>query len=201
MKYLEDVENRLAEICTKDNYQKIIEEIGNIDCNEGGVNSGHLWKLKKKLSPRCRDPPTAMLDSSGNLITSEKAIESLALETYKKRLENREIKDNLKGMKEEKDELCKLRLKISSKRKTPDWTMDQLEIVLDYLKRNKSRDPLGYANDIFKNDVAGEDLKNAILTLMNRIKQEQKYPEALELCDITSIYKNKGVRNSFENYS
>ena len=35
---------------------------------------------------------------------------------------------------------------------------------------------------------------------MNRIKQEQKYPEVLELCDITSIYKNKGVRNSFENY-
>ena len=78
--------------------------------------------------------------------------------------------------------------------------MDQLVVVLKYLKRNKSRDPLGYANEIFKNDVAGEDLKKAILLLMNKIKAEQKYPEALELCDISSIYKNKGARNNFENY-
>ena len=35
---------------------------------------------------------------------------------------------------------------------------------------------------------------------MNRIKTELSYPEALELYDISSIYKNKGARNSFENY-
>ena len=200
MKELEDIESNLAELCAKDNYEKIMEEISNIDCQEGGVNSGHLWKLKKKLSPKCRDPPTAMVDEKGNLVTSEKAIGELAVETYKKRLENRKIKENLEGLKSDKEELCKLRLKLSSKRITPDWTMDQLERVLDYLKKNKSRDPLGYANDIFKNDVAGEDLKFSILRLMNRIKKEQKYPEALELCDITSIYKNKGERNCFENY-
>ena len=69
--------------------------------------------------------------------------------------------------------------------------MEQLEKVLDYLKRNKSRDPMGYANDIFKNDVAGDDMKKATLILMNRIKYELIYPEALELYDISSIYKNK----------
>ena len=77
--------------------------------------------------------------------------------------------------------------------------MKQLETVLKYLKKNKSRDPLGYANEIFHPDVAGEDLKESILLLVNRIKGEQVYPSALELCDISSIYKN-GVRNSFDNY-
>ena len=35
---------------------------------------------------------------------------------------------------------------------------------------------------------------------MNRIKREQIFPEALELCDISTIYKRRGCRNSYENY-
>ena len=197
---MEEVEDKLAEMCAKANYEKIKEEIDNIKCDEGGVNSGHLWKLKKKLSPRCRDPPTAMLDQKGNLITSAKAIEALAVETYKKRLENRKIKDDLKDLQKEKEELCRLRLKLASRKKTPDWTMEQLDKVLNYLKKNKSRDPLGFANEIFHPDVAGDDLKKAILALLNRMKKEQIYPEVLEVYDISSIYKNKGARNNFENY-
>ena len=84
-KDLEAIENKLAELLAKDNYEKIIDEVGKIDCQEGGINSSHLWKLKKKLSPKCRDPPTAMLDNEGNLITSELAIEALAVNTYKKK--------------------------------------------------------------------------------------------------------------------
>ena len=48
--------------------------------------------------------------------------------------------------------------------------MEQLETVLNYLKRNKSRDPFGYANKIFKIYVAGDDLKLSILLLVNGIK-------------------------------
>ena len=197
---LDNVENELAEKCAQKNYELIKGEIENIDCEEGGLNSGNLWKLKKKLSPKCRDPPTAMLDQNGNLLTSEQAIETLAVETYRKRLENRQIKEELKHIQTEKEELCKLRLEIAGRRKTPPWTMTDLEAVLNYLKKNKSRDPFGYANDIFKNDVAGDDLKEAILVLVNRIKDEQVFPEALEICDISSIYKNKGDRNNFDNY-
>ena len=78
--------------------------------------------------------------------------------------------------------------------------MDQLEKVLKNLKMNKSRDPSGYANEIFHSEVAGGDLKLAILKMMNRIKDEQKYPTALELCDISSIYKRRGSRNCFDSY-
>ena len=49
-------------------------------------------------------------------------------------------------------------------------------------------------------DVAGADLKDAVLALMNKIKNDQTYPEALEVYDISSIYKMKGARNKFENY-
>ena len=45
-----------------------------IDSEDGGFNSGKLWKLKKKLTPSNYDPPTAMKDSEGNLITTENEI-------------------------------------------------------------------------------------------------------------------------------
>ena len=41
--------------------------------------------------------------------------------------------------------------------------MDQLETVLEYLKKDKSRDPLGFANEIFHPDVAGMTLKKLFL--------------------------------------
>jgi hypothetical protein len=116
------------------------------------------------------------------------------------RLSNRPIKENLAHLKKEKEHLCSLRLDLAKENKTPEWTMDQLDKVLVSLKLNKSRDPMGYANELFKPEVAGDDFKNAILMLMNRIKKDQCYPEALELCNITSIWKRKGLINDFDNY-
>ena len=52
---LEEVED----LCAQYNFEKISEEISSINFDEGGFNSSHLWKLKKKLNPRCRDPPAA----------------------------------------------------------------------------------------------------------------------------------------------
>ena len=78
--------------------------------------------------------------------------------------------------------------------------MDDLNRVLKYLKKNTSRDPLGYSNKIFRVDIAGEDLKIAIIKLMNMIKYDQIFPTILEDCNISSIFKNKGSRNDFNSY-
>ena len=83
---LEKVEDLLSQKCAESNYSKIKEEIANIECEDGGINSGHLWKLKKKLSPKCRDPPTAMLDSNMHLVTDPYLIEKLALHPGSKQL-------------------------------------------------------------------------------------------------------------------
>ena len=65
--------------------------------------------------------------------------------------------------------------------------------------KDKARDPEGYANEIFKEEVVGTDLLKAILKIMNLIKKKPKYPKVLEKCNITSIHKNKS-KNDFENY-
>ena len=78
--------------------------------------------------------------------------------------------------------------------------MEDLEKVLKGLKKNKSRDPMGFANELFQSNVSVNDLKVAILQLMNRSKSEQIFPQLLESVNITSILKNKGSRNEFEFY-
>ena len=59
-----------------------------------------------------------------------------------------------------------------------DWTLDQLDIILKNLKKDASRDLHGYANEIFAPKVAGTDLKIALLTLMNNIKDQQIIPDS-----------------------
>ena len=57
----------------------------------------------------------------------------------------------------------------------------------------------GYANEIVKDEVAGLDLLEALLKLMNLIKTKQIYPLVLEKYNITSIHKKKSKRD-FEKY-
>ena len=54
--------------------------------NKGGMNAKQLWKIKSKLCPNKKDSPTAMLDPKGNLFTSNKGIEELAVEFYLKKI-------------------------------------------------------------------------------------------------------------------
>ena len=48
-----------------------------------------LRKLKDKLSPKYRDPPPAMLDKAGNLVTSNDGTQERAIDTYKKWFKNK----------------------------------------------------------------------------------------------------------------
>ena len=77
-------------------YRHIKEEIDCIDSEDGGFNSGKLWKLKKKLTPSNYDPPTAMKDSEGNLITTENEILKEATNHYKKVFEDKPMDESVR---------------------------------------------------------------------------------------------------------
>ena len=77
--------------------------------------------------------------------------------------------------------------------------MEDLKLALKQLKRDKARDPEGFINEIFKEQVAGVDLLSAVLKLMNMVKTKQQYPKTFEKCNITSLYKKKS-RKDFNNY-
>ena len=133
-------------------------------------------------------------------MTTNKAIESLALDVYSDRLKSNKIKEHLESYEDTNNKLCLERLKETQLNKTSPWTKEDLDQALKDLDNNKSRDALHYANELFKEGVAGSDLKLALLKFMNLIKDRQEYPEALQPCNITSIYKHKGSHKDFENY-
>ena len=68
-------------------FKIVEEEVSKVDCETGGFNSGHLWKLKSKLKPKFNDKPTAMLDINGKLVTSIEDIKSVHVQHFKKVLE------------------------------------------------------------------------------------------------------------------
>ena len=200
IKALEDVDKKLSELCAKDNVRLINKACEGLLSESGGINAGKLWQLKKRLRGIVSEPPSAMLYQYGNLVTNSQKLEELTLKTYIDRLKALEIREDLKVHKMQREQLCNERIKQAQEVKTPSWTMSELNTVLKQLKSNKSRDTLGFANELFKPQNAGEDLKVATLKLMNQIKTTQTIPEILKQCNITSLYKNKGSRKDFSNY-
>ena len=193
---LKEVEEEIADETCK----TIQKEIKELNCEDGGYNPGGLWKLKHKVIPKPTQVPTGMKDKCGKLLTKKEDLQNHTMKHYENVLRNRPIKEGLSKHKRAREELCKLRLKQTKENKTPDWSKTQLKVVLKELKKDKSRDPNSWANELFDPKVAGEDLIDATLALMNRIKREQIYPKSMELCNISSLYKQKGPINEFGSY-
>ena len=73
--------------------------------------------------------------------------------------------------------------------------MGDLEEALKALKKDKARDPNGWANELFKPGVAGHNLKISLLDFLNKMKTENFIPEFVRMADVVTIYKNNGSKN------
>jgi hypothetical protein len=76
LRHKEDVDskietNKLEEELADIIFLKIKDEIEVMNSEDGAINSGKLWKLKKKLHKNFVDPPTAMKNSRGKLLTEK----------------------------------------------------------------------------------------------------------------------------------
>ena len=78
--------------------------------------------------------------------------------------------------------------------------MKHLEAVLKDLKKDKARDPHGWINEIFKEGVAGNNLKKSLLIYFNKMKEQNQVPDFVKLADVTTIYKGKGEKSHLNIY-
>ena len=60
-------------------------------------------------------------------------------------------------------------------------------------------DPTGLANELFMLENIGDDLKQSILILMNKMKEHFQDPEFMKMANITSFWKGKGAKDDLEN--
>ena len=93
---------------------------------------------------------------------------------------------------EMKTELWEMILETCKLVKSNQWKKAELEKVLKNLKTNKTRDPFGLINELFKPGCAGEGLKQVLLSLLNQAKSCYELPEVMKLANITSLWKKKG---------
>ena len=194
-----DIEKEVSEEYIKEVVDSL-KALGGEKHSLGGKGRKQMWNLLKNKCPkRSSSVPVGKKDKRGNLITNHEGLKQLYLQTYTHRLRNRPIKSEFEEIKDLKDELFDMRLKISEGRKTKLWVMKDLEKVLKGLKREKARDPHGWSNVIFKEDVAGKNLKLSMLRLFNKIKTEGYFPEFMRKTDVTTIYKGKGEKSNLDN--
>ena len=191
---IDNIEKKIQELSSLRNAKIVENFVQNLKCN-GKFSQTGMWKLRKRLHPsKNLDPPIAKMDTKGNLITSPNLIKKLYVDTYVDRLRHREIKPELVDLYHMKNDLWKRRQEILRLKKSPDWTIDDLNKVLKALKNNKSRDPHGFINDIFKPGVIGNNLRNGILYLVNGIKENFFFPAFMQWANVTTIYKSRGSR-------
>ena len=88
-----------------------------------------------------------------------------------------------------------MQLKLAGEVSTDPWKMSALEKALANLKNNKSRDHAGYANELFKKEMIGSDLKLSLLLMCNKIKKLRVIPEFMKFANITTVPKKGSLLN------
>ena len=194
---IRQIEEDIGEDVAKDNFKVVVETLKELGdgSNLNGSGRKNLWKLLKKKYPKSSHAvPVGKKDNKGNLITNHKELKHLYLQTYTQRLRNRKIKDEFGEIKELKDGLFNTRLKLAREKKSEPWTLKDLDAALKTLKKDKARDPNGWINELFKDGVAGRNLKLSILHFFNKMKKEDEISDFVRLADVSTIYKGKGAK-------
>lgn len=196
---LDDLEYEIAAECAEKHFTMVSDNMKQVTEFDGGFNTNKMWKLKRKLINRGSEPLSSKIDLDGKLVTNPDLLKKLYLETYVDRLRNRKMSTELLNLKNLREELFRLRLERAKLDKSPPWEMSHLDKVLSKLKPNKAMDPTGLINELFRPENIGTGLKNALLMLLNNMKEKGVEPDFMSLENIVSIYKGKGQRNDLNN--
>ena len=138
--------------------------------------------------PKKSNDKIAKKDELGNLVSSPKLLKKMYLKTYLDRLSPNNINPTLKFLQETKETLFDERINLAKLNKTGPISQVKVDKVLSKVKNNKSRDPLGHINEIFKSGIGGSDIKVSITKMINKMKDEISVPDLIQIADITCIY-------------
>ena len=122
-------------------------------------------------------------------MSESQELKRLLAKEYKDRLRLRPMRPDMEFIKRRKNEIFQAKLLLSETREVPDWTIKDLNEALANLKNGKARDYEGFANEIFKEDIIGKNLKESLLIMFNKLKNEKYIPNFLKFANITTVPK------------
>ena len=123
------------------------------------------------------------------MVTDSEELKKLQATEFKERLRSRPTHPELIKVKQFKDSIFNLKMAKVKEIKTADQTLKELEVVLNDIKRVKSRDPDGISREIFHPSVIGDNLKKSLLIIFNQLKKEGKIPTFMKRTIISPIPK------------
>ena len=135
--------------------------------------------------------------SDGNDISDPMNIKSEYRKKFQHRLRKRNIKPELKSYENFQNSICQLRLSVSQKNISPDFTLSELKFVVKEFKNGKCMDPIGHVRDIFKH--SGDSLLISLLCMMNKIKSSRILPLEWSNIWMKTQKKKKGSPNILNN--
>ena len=195
---IEEIEEKVAALVGKENFNKIHDNFGKLDQSNGGVCSQGIWDIKKKEFPKANNSaPAAKKDVSGRLVTDPEGLKKVYKDTFINRLRVRPARESVRETLEIQEKLLEKRLIITSEEETEPWTENDVKTVLKSLKTGKSRDPLGLTNEVFKNE--GNDLVRSLTIITNKVRDTCIIPEIFKLMNDSAIYKGKGSKQDPDN--
>ena len=196
---IDRIETEIADKCQEFNRKRLIDNFSDLGGKDGNLQYQGIWNIKKKLFPKVKPSlPVGKKNLKDQLITNPEELKKLYLESFKYRLRHRPVQPGFEELLEDQEELFKLRLDLSKKVKTKEWSMNDLDKALKGLKTGKCRDPDGLIRELFKEEVIGEDLKKSMLVLFNKIKRTRKFPSFMRKINITTIFKGRGEVTDIE---
>jgi hypothetical protein len=196
---LDHIVNRIHEVEAEENRNKLVQNFKEFSDNPENVNVQQIWKALKRIWPKTASSlPVAKKNYKGKIISGPKDLKNLLAMEYRNRLRTRATRPDLIALKVRRKKIFKMKIKLAQKKESPDWKMSDLDLALDDLKRNKSRDPDGYVNELFKHDVIGDNLKQSLLLMMNQLKKQKLIPKLMNIANCTTVPK-KGSRLLLKN--
>ena len=102
--------------------------------------------------------PAAKKDVTNRLVTDPAGLKKLYMETFTHRLRERPSKESYNELFDLQESLLRKRLAITKSKKSAPWSEKDVEAVMKTLKNNKSKDPHGMINELFKSPNAGSIL-------------------------------------------
>ena len=149
-----------------------------------------MWKIKKRTWPKKKSTlPVAKINQVKKLVSSPREIKLALHQEYKERLRKRKVRPDFEMQKRMDRELIKLKVNKARQNKSELFNLSELERGLDDLNQGKARDPEGLCAELFQNQVIGKALKNSLLLLLNKIKEQGVVPNFMNVTSVTTIPK------------
>ena len=126
------------------------------------------------------------MNQVNRLVSSSKEIIAALHQEYMERLIIRKIRPDFKDQKKLDKELVRLKINKARLNKSKPFEMSELEEALKNLNKGRARDPEGLCAELFQNNILGQSLKDSLLLVLNKIKEEGSILYECDICNYNS---------------